>query len=830
MDDNKKPHSREKRVAEGSAQVRKGKKAATGGPVGSGGRGGAAGGQRSGSASGGRASGGRASGGKAASGLGLLGAFFALPKKVRKIVLLLLAVVVVVVLVKSCMGGQNPLDGLLSGLTPGVTDPVLPVGGDEPGGGAADSAADHTVADGARAKRVAPLGGGQDTVTVMVYMCGTDLESKYGMGTKDIQEMVKADLSDKVNVILETGGCKKWNNNIVSNETNQIYKVENGGLRMLEEDLGAVAMTDPDNLTDFIQYCAKNYPADRNVLIFWDHGGGTLSGYGYDEKFSNSSSMTLTEVDSALKKGGCVFDWVGFDACLMATLETALVCEQYADYLIASEETEPGTGWYYTDWLTRLSENTSVPTVELAELLIDDFVETSTAASARAQVTLSVIDLAELRGTVPPAFRAFSTSTTELLDGDDYARVSDARAGARQFAQSSRINQVDLIDLARRVGTTEGTALADALSGCVKYNNSTVSRAYGVSIYFPYESLSSMNGAVSTYDQLGMDEEYTKCIQSFASMEQGGQIAASSAQSTGLSGLDAGSLLGSLLEGVGASGGSSASPLGSLLGSFTNSSGSASAGSGLNASSVLDLLSAFSGRSMPEALSWLDADRAARAAEYVAGHYIDPGRIALSEKAGRRVLSLTAEEWALIQTVELNVFVDDGAGYIDLGLDNVFAFDGDDLLLDYDHTWLTVDGAAAAYYLVSDTEEADGSYTTVGRIPALLNGEAVNLRVVFDAAHPAGVVTGAYPLYDGETDTQAKGDIPLAAGDSVQLLCDYYGYDGSYSASYELGDPLTVGAGGLTLANRDLGETECSVTYRLTDIYGNRYWTPAFTD
>ncbi|MBQ6146471.1 MAG: peptidase C11, partial [Clostridia bacterium] len=165
----------------------------------------------------------------------------------------------------------------------------------------------------------------------MIYMCGTDLESKYGMGTSDLGEMVKATISDKVNVIVETGGCRAWKNNIVSSSVNQIYQVQTGGLRRLESDFGKSYMTDPDNLASFIQYCTKNFPADRNILIFWDHGGGSLSGYGYDEKQGSgfgvsADTMTLPEIDAALKKGGCVFDWIGFDACLMATLETAMVC------------------------------------------------------------------------------------------------------------------------------------------------------------------------------------------------------------------------------------------------------------------------------------------------------------------------------------------------------------------------------------------------------------------------------------------------------------------------------------------------------------------------
>ena len=91
----------------------------------------------------------------------------------------------------------------------------------------------------------------------------------------------------------------------------------------MEKDAGTVPMTDPNTLTSFIKWCAKNFPANRNQLIFWDHGGGSISGYGYDEKFKSSGSMNLAEINQALKKSGVTFDFVGFDACLMATLETA---------------------------------------------------------------------------------------------------------------------------------------------------------------------------------------------------------------------------------------------------------------------------------------------------------------------------------------------------------------------------------------------------------------------------------------------------------------------------------------------------------------------------
>jgi len=845
--ENKRPVGHGKKVGSGSANVGKGDKVSSR-PVGTGsGRTGSFD-QRPGE----NRDGERSTAGK----LGLLALLLVLPKKYRRILLLVIAVVAVLGLLGKCGGAFSGSDvsyypdtNQVSQITeaPYYTQaPVVtqaPIVTQAPVYTEAPVVTAAPVAGEARAKRVIPKGNGQDTVTVMIYMCGTDLESKYGMGTSDLGEMVKATISDKVNVIVETGGCKAWKNNIVSSARNQIYQVQTGGLRRLEDNFGTAYMTDPDNLASFIQYCKKNFPADRNILIFWDHGGGSLSGYGYDEKQGSgfglsADTMTLPEIDAALKKGGCVFDWIGFDACLMATLETAMVCNNYADYMIASEESEPGTGWYYTDWLTQLSRNTSASTESIGKTIVDTFVAASQRAQANAQVTLSVLDLAKMQGTVPQALRNFSTATTNLIKGNNYKQVADARANARQFARQSRINQVDMIDLCDRIGTAESKTLSAALKGCVAYNKSTISRAYGVSVYFPYETLNGVKSAVNTYNSLGLDAEYTKCIQSFASVGQGGQFASSASQYDYGSYSSGGDLLSTLLGGFmdsgsyGSSGGSSpygsSSPLGSLLGDYTTSSGSGSysAGNSVDASTIMDLLSAFSGRSMPAALDWVDTDLVASKAAEIAQNRLDPARITVTDRNDVPTLVLTDEEWGLIETAALNIFVDDGrGGFIDLGCDNYLEYDqNNDLILGFDGTWICLDGNPAAFYMTEAGEEG-----TYGRIPARItrDGEQMLMNImVFIDMEGNGTVLGADPLYAGETETQAKGSIPIERGDRIQLLCDYYTYEGAYEGSYTLGNAFTAGSS-IIVDYRAISNDDVSVSYRLTDIYGNVYWTPA---
>ncbi len=662
---------------------------------------------------------------------------------------------------------------------------------------------DTSVASGSRAKYTEILGSGRDEVTLMIYLCGTDLESKYKMATMDLQEMIDADLTDKVNILAYTGGCKKWQNSYISSETNQLWQVTDKGLVCLEKDLGrARPMTDPDNLSWFIRWCEENYPANRKALIFWDHGGGSVSGYGYDEKWPKEGSMDLGEINRALKDGGVKFDFIGFDACLMATTETALTLSQYADYLIASEETEPGIGWYYTNWLTALSKNTSMPTIEIGKNIIDDFVDTCGRQCKGQPATLSIIDLAEAENTIPDALTLFSKDTVDLIKNEEYARVSNARNDSREFGKSSKIDQVDLVHLAKNMETTEGNALADAILGAVKYNrtSSDMTNSYGLSIYFPYRKVSTVDQAVDTYEEIGMDNEYVRCIQAFASMEAGGQAA------SGGTGSPLPSLMG-MLGGGSSSGGSDM--IGQLLGSFLG--GNSSGISGLM-SGNMDFLS---GRAMS------DEDMTA----YIAENFFDESYLTWQNMGNGQAIVMPEEQWSLVQGLYANLFYDDGNGYIDMGMDNVFDFDENgNLLAPKEMTWIAVNDQPVAYYHESTVTSGD-SYEILGRIPVLHNGERAELMVRFTDTELYGKVVGVRKVYAyGETDAVAKNMDPVAEGDKIEFICDYYTYDGIYLDSYPLGEPLWV-SGELVISDVYIDERNASYTYLFTDIYNQQHWT-----
>ena len=669
---------------------------------------------------------------------------------------------------------------------------------------------DTTVSSKARDKYTVIKGGKKDTVTVMVYMCGADLESQNGMATSDLKEMVNANLSDSINLLVYTGGARKWKNNVVSANANQIYKIENGSLTRLVENDGNASMTSPSTLASFIKYGNANYPANRMVLILWDHGGGSVSGYGYDERYGKGQTMTLAGINEALKSAGVKFDFIGFDTCLMATVENGLMLSQYADYMIASEETEPGTGWYYTNWLNKLSANSSMNTVQIGKTIVDDFVEVSNRQARGQATTLSVVDLAELSATVPTELKDFSVETNELIQNKQYKKVSSARSKTREFAQSSKIDQIDLIHFAKNLGTSESSQLAKALEGAIKYNRTGggISNAYGLSIYFPYKKTSKVSQIISTYKAIGMDDEYTRCIQEFASLEVSGQLSGGSTpQSYGSSNAMSG-LMESLMGG-GSSYGSigntySGGGLESLLGGYY-SGGSSSGSTG----SILDLLM---GRSMT----------AQKAAAYIQENHFDPSN--LQWKNDR--ITFTQEQKDNIIDIQKNLFFDDGKGYINMGFDPFIKAEGNDLIYEFDGTWLSIDLQEVPYYRIATIEQSD-CYAEIGYVPAIVNDVRANLILVFDKENPDGYIAGAEPVYtNGETETQAKNLIGIGKGDKIQIVCDYVDYNGNYQDSYRLGDPFVLGDR-TTIGYAYVKNPEkCKLTYCITDYYQQTYWTP----
>ena len=67
--------------------------------------------------------------------------------------------------------------------------------------------------------------------------------------------------------------------------------------------------------------------------------------------------------------------------------------------------------------------------------------------------------------------------------------------------------------------------------------------------------------------------------------------------------------------------------------------------------------------------------------------------------------------------------------------------------------------------------------------------------------------------------------VGIGKGDEIQFVCDYYDYQGVYQNSYRLGSPITLGDE-VEIGNTYVDAEKCRLTYCLTDIYQQQYWTP----
>ena len=260
----------------------------------------------------------------------------------------------------------------------------------------------------------------------------------------------------------------------------------------------------------------------------------------------------------------------------------------------------------------------------------------------------------------------------------------------------------------------------------------------------------------------------------------------------------------------GGSTGTSSELIAQMLGSFLTG----------NMSSISGLSSGNTGFLSGRALSTQET------ADYLAANQLDASALVWQpgeDGVGR--IALTEEQWELVHGLELNMFYDDGQGYIDLGLDNVFVFDAQGALLGHtDGTWLAINGQPVAYYHLNTVDDGE-NYTITGRVPVMLNEERADLILVFDNENPYGFIAGARTNYtDGQTETVAKNMTGLQVGDTLDFLCDYYGYDGSYQDSYYLGEQMVVEED-MYISIVDVGADAVRATYRFTDLYNQHYWT-----
>ena len=283
------------------------------------------------------------------------------------------------------------------------------------------------------------------------------------------------------------------------------------------EDWGDVNTGDPALLARFISYAVNNYPADHYALVIWDHGGGP--GY-FAVDLGHRDVLTLRELAEAMEAARVHFDLIGFDACLMGTVEAAYEVRNFADYLVASEETEPGLGWPYHYIIGGLASNPSMSARSLATMIVDEYIRFYQEIDMPG-VTLSAVDLKVFRDNdIAGATRAFIEDARDALDA-----VKNARMRAQEFGggddPTTGANQVDAIGLLDSVSGSIASAgqLRDLLESAVVDNGAygdSVSGARGLSIHYPLRYDKSVYVEISSF---GVDSGWAGFLEEAVNVE-----------------------------------------------------------------------------------------------------------------------------------------------------------------------------------------------------------------------------------------------------------------------------------------------------------------------
>lgn len=307
------------------------------------------------------------------------------------------------------------------------------------------------------------------------------------------------------------------------------------------DDLGEVNMADADTLIDFVTWAAKAYPADNYVLIMSDHGAGWPGGWNdpdpptsgrHDIPLAESfgDMLFLMELGDAFKQILATtnieqFELIGFDACLMSSIEVYSAIAPYARYAVASQEVEPSLGWAYAALLGRLTDSPEISSAELAGAIVESYIDQDqqivddqararyvervyeyaddTTAEEIAEeesksITLTSVDLA----TMPDLLTALDT-LAHALSKIEQKPVAAARRYAQAFETVFDEDQpkpyIDMGSFARLLKEkTDDPAVREAADALIAAIEQTVidekhgeekAGATGISIYFPNSKL-----------------------------------------------------------------------------------------------------------------------------------------------------------------------------------------------------------------------------------------------------------------------------------------------------------------------------------------------------
>ena len=353
--------------------------------------------------------------------------------------------------------------------------------------------------------------------TVMVYLAaGNNLET---VGIQDINEMEIIGSTKDVNIVVQMDRIPldvlndfglghlddSSNNNWTGTRRYYITQDMNSEIisSKLKMDLGQKDMGDPETLKDFAQWAIQNYPAQRYMLVLWNHGGGfrspeTSRDICWDWNFGLDSRITMPQLEDALSfisgQLGKEIDIIGMDACYMGMIEVAYQVKDYAQIMVASEASVPGDGWQYDAVMESLVTNPNQNANQFASEIVDSYYHQYSGTGSN--VTLSAIDLSQI------------DNLADQISGLAQAVINDSSVPKENYRDTRDSSQYytgvgfEYIDLKHLVNqlpsyTSNYSVLnyADQINQSMELGNviientqigNSVKNSYGLTIYWPY--------------------------------------------------------------------------------------------------------------------------------------------------------------------------------------------------------------------------------------------------------------------------------------------------------------------------------------------------------
>jgi len=348
--------------------------------------------------------------------------------------------------------------------------------------------------------------------TIMVFSSAKNDLEPYLL--KDLNEMEMIGSTAKVNIVAEVGRIDGYDSSdgdwkgvrryLITKDTDKTKM----GSKMLQ-DMGMTDMGDYKNVAAFGKWAKAAYPAKKYMLIISNHGSGwekglaktrVDKGISYDEQSGNH--INTPQLGLALKEIGKL-DVFGTDACLMQMAEVVYEIKDSVDYIVGSEETEPGDGYTYNTFLGPLAAKPTMTGMEVGKQAVNAYADHYDGIDQGHTQSLAKGSSVNKLLTVTNDFVA------AMMASGDKALAKSARDASINFAiEENR----DMYDFARRVveGSTnadvklKGQALMTFITGELVLTNRTRNDkggywsgpkeyvlAKGMAAYFPSGSLAA---------------------------------------------------------------------------------------------------------------------------------------------------------------------------------------------------------------------------------------------------------------------------------------------------------------------------------------------------